>query len=149
MKINIYHASQLGMAEEAGENLGDYLTAQDHDVAVNDLNGIDPGDLSHEALNIFISSTTGSGQVPDNGWFFMDVLEQQKPDLSNLNFAIFGLGDTGYEETYNMGSELMMAALKSCGAKQIGERGLHDASGDEDVDDAIEVWTRGIVALYS
>ena len=79
----------------------------------------------------------------------MDVLEQKKPDLSNLTFAIFGLGDTGYEETYNMGSELMMAALKSCGAKQIGERGLHDASGDEDVDDAIEVWTRGIFDISS
>jgi len=148
VKIDIYHASQLGYAEEVSEDLGSQLGEANHEVTINDLNGVSPSDLTTDALNIFISSTTGSGQVPDNGWFFMDALDQQKPDLSDLCFAIFGLGDTGYDDTYNMGSELVMGALRACGAKQIGERGLHDASSDEIAEDVVNEWIGPILSEY-
>ena len=73
---------------------------------------------------------------------FVDKLRATEPDLSALRFAIFGLGDTVYEETFANGSIVLMEALIRAKATVIGERGIHDASGLTDAIDIALPWAK-------
>ena len=123
MKINITYATILGTSQMLAEDLEDALSGA-HEVVITDIMHVSIDDLYDGSLYVFISSTTGRGEIPESATDFVADLNDIKPDLSALNFAIFGLGDMGYAETFNMGSQRLADLLKGCGATQIGERGL-------------------------
>ena len=50
------------------------------------------------------------------------------PDLSQLRYGVFGLGDRTYAETFNFGGKRFDDLLSELGARRIGERVQHDAS---------------------
>lgn len=145
MKINITYATILGTSQMLAEDLEEELSAL-HEVSVTDIMHLAIDDLYDGSFHVFISSTTGRGELPDSAADFVADLNDAKPDLSALNFAIFGLGDMGYAETFNMGSQRMADLLKGCGATQIGERGLHDASTDDEPEDIAIPWVTDILS---
>lgn len=145
MKINITYATILGTSQGLAEDLEDELSAT-HDVSVTDIMHLTLDDLYDGSFYVFISSTTGRGELPDSATDFVEDLNDAKPDLSALNFAIFGLGDMGYAETFNMGSQRLADLLTGFGANQIGERGLHDASAGDEPEDIAIPWVNGILA---
>jgi len=145
MKINITYATILGTSQMLAEDLEEELSAL-HEVSVTDIMHLAIDDLYYGSFHVFISSTTGRGELPDSAADFVADLNDAKPDLSALNFAIFGLGDMGYAETFNMGSQRLADLLKGCGATQIGERGLHDASTDDEPEDIAIPWVTDILS---
>ena len=148
MKINIVYATILGTSQMVAEDLEDALS-NNHEVDVRDILNVGSGDLGEEALYVFISSTTGHGDMPDSTIEFVKDVTDTKPDLSSLNFAIFGLGDQGYADTFNMGSEKLAELLKGAGAKQVGERGLFDASTGDMPEDIAIPWLEDILSGMS
>ena len=148
MKINIIYATILGTSQMVAEDLEDALS-NNHEVDVRDILNVGSGDLGEEALYVFISSTTGHGDMPDSTIDFVKDVTDTKPDLSSLNFAIFGLGDQGYADTFNMGSEKLAELLKGAGAKQVGERGLFDASTGDMPEDIAIPWLEDILSGMS
>ena len=145
MKINITYATILGTSQMLAEDLEDELSGA-HEVTVTDIMHLAIDDLYDGSFFVFISSTTGRGELPDSATDFVADLNDAKPDLSALNFAIFGLGDMGYAETFNMGSERLADLLTGLGASQIGARGLHDASADNEPEDIAIPWVNDILA---
>ena len=145
MKINITYATILGTSQMLAEDLEDELSGA-HEVTVTDIMHLAIDDLYDGSFFVFISSTTGRGELPDSATDFVADLNDAKPDLSALNFAIFGLGDMGYAETFNMGSERLADLLTGLGASQIGARGLHDASADDEPEDIAIPWVNDILA---
>jgi MioC protein len=145
MRINITYATILGTSQMLAEDLEEELSAL-HEVSVTDIMHLAIDDLYDGSFHVFISSTTGRGELPDSAADFVADLNDAKPDLSALNFAIFGLGDMGYAETFNMGSQRLADLLKGCGATQIGERGLHDASTDDEPEDIAIPWVTDILS---
>ena len=103
-----------------------------------------PIDSLGEALAEGIS--TGHGDMPDSTIDFVKSVNDTSPDLSALNFAIFGLGDQGYADTFNMGSEKLANLLTGAGATQIGTRGLFDASTGDMPEDIAIPWLEDILA---
>lgn len=56
-------------------------------------------ELARHALAVFVTSTTGQGDVPANAvTFWKSLLRKKLPPtcLSHLRFTIFGLGDSSY-----------------------------------------------------
>jgi len=145
MKINIVYATILGTSQMVAEDLEDALS-EDHEVDVQDIMQVSPGDLGGDAFYVFISSTTGHGDMPDSTIDFVKSVNDTSPDLSALNFAIFGLGDQGYADTFNMGSEKLANLLTPAGATQIGTRGLFDASTGDMPEDIAIPWLEDILA---
>lgn len=145
MKINITYATILGTSQMLAEDLEEALS-DSHEISVTDIMHLAPDDLFDGSFYVFISSTTGRGELPDSATDFVADLNDVKPDLSALNFAIFGLGDMGYAETFNMGSQRLADLLTGLGATQIGERGLHDASADDEPEDIAIPWVNDILA---
>jgi sulfite reductase alpha subunit-like flavoprotein len=144
MKIEFLYGSETGSAEILCEDIRDEL---DPEADVRGLDVVSPGDLDAETFYIFISSTYGSGELPAMAQPFMGKLSGEKPDLSHVRFAIFGLGDMVFAETFNFGSKRLMEALLACGAKQVGERGIYDASSSDMPEDIGLPWAKDILAL--
>jgi MioC protein len=87
--------------------------------------------------------------MPDSAYDFVNAISQTRADLSKINFAIFGLGDQGYADTFNMGSEKLADVLRGAGATQIGERGLFDASTLDMPEDIAVPWLKDILTNMS
>lgn len=74
---------------------------------------------------IFVCSTTGQGEVPDNMKFFWQfLLRKNLPpnSLQDTNFAVFGLGDSSYVK-YNYVSKMLFNRLKQLGGTPLLRRG--------------------------
>lgn len=115
------------------------------DATLLDLASAQLDELNPERFHVFICSTYGDGELPTGVRGLHERLETERPDLSGLQYAIFGMGDRSYTKTYSRGSELLDEALAACGAQRSGEYGRHDAGGPIDASEAASEWLDGVV----
>ena len=138
--IKILVGTMTGTAELVADEIVDVLEgkgAEPEIVLMDDLkaDSVEPG------LYIICTSTYGQGDVPDNAQSFYDALESAKPDLSEVRYGVFGLGDRTYMQTFNFGGKKFDALFESLGAKRVGERMEHDASSGDLPEDIAAEWT--------
>ncbi len=77
---------------------------------------------------LICTSTYGQGDVPDNAKALYEDLKAKRPDLSDVRYGVFGLGDRTYAQTFNFGGKRFDELLAELGATRVGERVQHDAS---------------------
>jgi MioC protein len=145
MKISILFGTETGNAEMLAEDIQTHLE-DDNDVTCRNLADVDPAEIDAEALAVIVCSTYGDGELPASAQPFAEKLDASSPDLSNVRFAIFGLGDGEYADTFTHGSRKLAEKLRAKGAVQIGERSTHDASSGELPEDLALPWIDGILA---
>lgn len=146
MKLALLYGTETGNSEMLCEDIEIEL-GDTWDCALTNLSDADPHALEVEAFHIFVTSTYGNGDLPTTAVAFYDRLVEQKPDLSGLRFAIFGLGDMVFEATFAHGSERLLEQLLACGATQVGTRGIHDASTTLPPEDIAMPWVHEILGL--
>ncbi len=144
MKIAILFGTETGNAEMLAEDIATELEA-DHETSAADLAGTDPEDLKAADLNVIVCSSYGDGELPASAKPFAERLSAEEPDLAGVRFAIFGLGDSEYAETYGFGSMKLAELLVKRGASALGDRPVHDAAGDELSEDVALPWIRDII----
>ena len=105
---------------------------------------VTPADLDADTLYMFVTSTYGTGDLPSSAQPFYEALEGV--DLSHVRFAVFGLGDMVFSDTFAFGSKILMERLLECKAHMIGERGIHDASSADMPEDIAVPWAQGVLA---
>lgn len=142
MRVVILFGTEMGTAERAAEAVADVLGG--HDVAVYDMFDFDVDDLDVRDFHILVCSTYGSGDLPTGAEPFFEQLDDRMPDLTGLRFAVFGLGDTVYEDTFNRGGEICAEKFAARGAIQVGEHARHDASTPERAHDQARDWARAL-----
>jgi sulfite reductase (NADPH) flavoprotein alpha-component len=82
---------------------------------------VKPADLTTNAQNaIFVVSTWGQGEPPDDAAEFFNSLSAAGLDLSGLRHAVFGLGDSNYEQ-FNAFAIALDETLTKAGSKAIVE----------------------------
>ncbi|MEM6305398.1 MAG: flavodoxin family protein [Pseudomonadota bacterium] len=145
MNIHFLHGTETGCSEMLCEDIRDEI-GDDAECTISSLADVDPSELNGDTFYFFVTSTYGNGDLPMTAQPFYDKLEASKPDLSHVNFAIFGLGDMVFAETFAMGSKTLMDKLVELGAKMHGERGIHDASSSEMPEDIGTPWAQEILA---
>ncbi|MEE2809584.1 MAG: flavodoxin domain-containing protein [Pseudomonadota bacterium] len=148
MQVQFLHGTEMGNAEFLCEDLENSVP-EGISAKCNSMEDVDPTDLNGDTLYVFVVSTYGAGDVPNTAQPFYEDLQAAKTDLSHVRFAMFGLGDSNFSDTFNQGSEKVMGLLEECGAKRLGERGLFDASGPEMPEDIAEPWLQGILEMAS
>lgn len=94
--IPILYGTETGTAEECSYSLAKAITAYGLPAKAIDLYDFTCADLCTLPLVFIISSTHGNGDPPENAIDLMDHLDMDEPDLSNVHFAVCGLGDTTY-----------------------------------------------------
>lgn len=146
MKIQFLYGTETGNSELLCDDMVADL-GPGFDCAIENLADMAPEDIDKAVFHVIVTSTFGNGDLPSQAVAFEDAMKNGAPDLSGLQFAIFGLGDQVFEATFNHGSQRLAEMLVKAGATQIGARGLHDASGLDMPEDIGLPWLQGIVAM--
>ncbi|MGK0741592.1 flavodoxin domain-containing protein [Leucobacter sp. Z1108] len=144
MKFVFLYGTESGNSEMVAEDLRLALNAE-HESELSDLRDYPVSELDLGAFYVIVCSTYGEGDLPNSAVPFAEKLVEVSPDLTGLRYAMFGLGDTFYEETYSQGSEALDRLLRSLGALRVGEYGRHDASTWEAPSDVALAWFPPVV----
>lgn len=102
--IGVVYASQGGHAEQLAQRTVLQLQAAGLKAQAFALNQLSPPQLCGTWL--FIVSTYGEGEAPDNGARFERLLQQSQANLSELNYAVLALGDSQYTHFCAFGERL-------------------------------------------
>ncbi|MEO0023641.1 MAG: hypothetical protein RL196_82 [Actinomycetota bacterium] len=140
----ILFGTESGNAEFAAEDMATAID-RDRNVTVIDMTDFDMNDFSTDTFYVLISSTHGEGEVPSGARPFIEALNADQPDLTGVEFAVFGLGDSTYEH-YSRGSEIIEEKLRALGASRVGVYGRHDASDGSLPNDAAVEWVKELVS---
>ncbi len=143
MAVVILFGSETGTSEAVADNIADVLARQ-HDCMVYDMLDFDIADLDAADLYVIVCSTYGDGELPTGATPFFDDLDAARPDLTGLRFAVFGLGDSVYEQSFNRGGDIAATKLIERGAVQVGEHARHDGSSTTRPRDMAQEWAAGI-----
>jgi MioC protein len=146
MKIVILFGTESGTAEFVAGDLADKLNSS-AEVTVSDLAEFPVSAFSRDAFYVLICSTYGEGGPPASARPFLAMLEREAPDLSGIRYAVFGMGDSSYVETYSRGSEIVSGRLEALGAERVGEYGRHDASSRDHPSDLALEWIARIMPV--
>lgn len=144
MKIAVLYGTETGNAEMLAEDIAAHLSG--HETQVSNLSEVDPADLVPGTLYLIVCSTYGDGELPASAKPFGARMQSARPNLTGIHFAVFGMGDSEYPETFNGGGRQIEALLGAAGAAMIGERVAHDASGPDMAEDLAMPWADAVVA---
>ncbi len=109
----IAYASQTGTAELIAQQTAQQFEQAGMSVILSPLNQVDVATLNNLAGALFIVSTYGEGEPPDNGNRFLHRLPDT--DLTHLRYAMLALGDSDYVHFCGFGHALHRH-LHQCGA---------------------------------
>ncbi|KAM5580970.1 NADPH-dependent diflavin oxidoreductase 1 [Rosa sericea] len=141
-KLLILYATQTGNALDAAERMGREAERRGCSVHLLSLDQYDASCLPQEGAVIFVVSTTGQGDTPDSMKGFWKYLLQRNLSrqwLEGLNYAVFGLGDSGYQK-FNFVAKKLDRRLLDLGATPIVERGLGDDQHPSGYEAALDPW---------
>ena len=145
-KIGLVYGSSTGNTAGVAERLATaFRAARPDSVEVHELSAAGLGTLTSYDYLLVGCPTWNTGELQEDWKTAFDKLDGV--DLSGRKIAIFGLGDTEYDETHNFGSQIIADMLKGRGAAQIGDRVIHDASGADMADDLAMEWADAVVEL--
>ena len=97
-------------------------------------------DLHNTEVALFITSTTGEGDIPDNIEPLIMQMRSQLPSLIGKKVGVISLGDSSYGETYCGAGKQVDALLQSLNATQLQPRLDVDASEHVEPWELVEAW---------
>ncbi|GAA1704595.1 hypothetical protein GCM10009808_23190 [Microbacterium sediminicola] len=124
MHIVVLYGTESGNAEDVAKGI--QREFRDLDVEIVNMADAAPDVFTPEPLYLIACATHGGGELPGFAQFLHDDLLEIGPDLSGVRYAMFGLGDTSYDERYNRGAKQFDALLTGLGAERVGPFGEHD-----------------------
>lgn len=95
----VLYGSETGTAQDVAEELGRLVERLRFTAHVTELNTVPIDSISDFTIVIFAISTVGQGDLPANASDFWRSLLKKRLSSSYLrqvNFAVFGLGDSSY-----------------------------------------------------
>lgn len=142
--ITLISGSTLGSAEYVAEHLAEKLEAAGF--TTETLHGPELDELTLSGRWLVVSSTHGAGDLPDNLQLLLEQIEEQLPDLSQVQFGAVGLGSSEYD-TFCGAIQRIDDLLIARGAKRIGDRLEIDVTEHEIPEDPAEEWVKNWINL--
>ena len=140
--LHIVYGTQTGTAEELAFDIEKLTKDKGVSCQVFELDDISMEKLQEINKLMIVTSTTGDGEVPDNGLTFWENLSSlTKLNLSNLKYGVLALGDSSHYDFCNAG-KIIDDKLKELGANRILDR----QECDFDTEGSIE-WSEKFLSL--
>lgn len=96
--VGIFVGTVYGNAQHVAEQAQQMIEAKGHSVSVHMAPSLE--DFKQTKSVVFISSTTGQGDLPPDLEFFIMDLRETMPMMEQKPFAVAGMGDSSYGETF-------------------------------------------------
>lgn len=131
-RLTILYGSQTGCAQDLAEHIWRESKKYHYSGRVLPMDTYDVTSLINEQLVVFVCSTTGQGNEPDNMksfWKFLLRKSLPSDSLCALNYAVLGMGDSSYSQ-FNFVAKRLNKRLQQLGASQIVPMGLCDDQHD-------------------
>ncbi|MEM9601646.1 MAG: flavodoxin domain-containing protein [Pseudomonadota bacterium] len=142
-QIAIFAGTVYGSAQFVAEEMAQSLTDGGHDATFIEQAELDAIGTHHDTL-VVCTSTTGSGDIPDNLQPFVTELKNG-PDLSALRFAVVALGDSSYLDSFCGAGHTVHAALEDCGAEALSSPLEIDACEVDTPEDVALPWVEDLL----
>ena len=139
--LTILYGSQTGNGEAIAAALAAQAGEQGLATTLHSLADYRQSNLRRESLVVFVVSTHGEGDPPDDAELFHEfLLSPRAPQLPELGYAVLALGDSSYVNFCQTGRELDVR-LAELGARRL----LPIAECDVDFEADAASWSDGVV----
>ncbi|XP_070494025.1 NADPH-dependent diflavin oxidoreductase 1 [Chironomus tepperi] len=141
-KLTILYGSETGTAQEVSENIWRESKRYHCHGFVKPMDDYDVKSLIDEKLVLFVCSTTGCGEEPENmKTFWKFLLRKNLPtnSLSNLSFGVIGLGDSSYQK-FNFVAKKLHKRILQLGGNSILSIALCDDQHDLGIGGTLSKW---------
>ena len=148
--LSVLYASDGGSAEKIAKRLVNRSKARGLTVSLATMDSMSLESLSKEECVVFITSTAGQGEPPQNGRQFFKALNAAVTNreilLSTLQYAVFGMGDSHYwprpedAHYYNKPSKDLDARLEKLGGQRLVDLGLGDDQNADGPETGYKLW---------
>lgn len=145
LRAGIFVATMTGLADLCGEEIEGALNAVGLPCDRLLMDGLDHSCFAPYDLIIIVSSTYGHGEIPDNGQALFESIAAGA-NLSGKRFAVFGLGDRTYSDTFCAACDQWDALLAAHKADRFVDLERHDASSGTLAEDVAGEWAAGWAA---
>jgi len=138
----VLYGSQTGTAQEVAERIGREGIRLHFNTRVCSMDTFPLTELPTTSLTVYVASTTGQGEEPDNmkkTWKFLLRKNLPADSLSSQRFGVLGLGDSGYPK-FNHVAKKLSRRLMQLGGVQLLQPGLGDDQHDLGPDFVIDSW---------
>jgi sulfite reductase (NADPH) hemoprotein beta-component len=145
--VSILFGSDGGNAENLAKRLGRRCKARGLKPKTLAMDDFPVEELPNEGNVIFLTSTAGQGEFPQNGRETWDALKNSTDiDLSRVRYTVFALGDSHYwprkedKLYYNKPGKDLDARLEALGAKKLVPIGLGDDQDPDGYETGYSAW---------
>jgi len=120
--LHIAYGTQTGTAEELAFDIEKLSKEKGVACQVFELDDITMDKIQNINKLMIVTSTTGDGEVPDNGITFWENLSSSTElKVSELKYGVLALGDSSHYDFCNAG-KIIDEKLKDLGANRIIDR---------------------------
>lgn len=140
MNVVIVSGTVFGAAEEVAHHAADLLAQAGLNVtykpriSYSELLALEPDVL------LFVTSTTGMGEVPESLQPLIATLREQTPQWSGMLGAVIALGDACYGEDFCAGGEVVRELYRELGIVELQDMLRLDASETVSPERDAEPW---------
>jgi len=141
-RLLVIYGSQTGTAQEVGERVAREGKRLHFDTRVSSFDEYSLQNLPSEGLVVYVVSTTGQGEEPDNmkkSWKMLLRKNLPPNSLAAQKFGVLGLGDSSYPK-FNLVAKKLHRRLSQLGAVQLQPPGYGDDQHDLGPDFVIDSW---------
>lgn len=145
--LTILFASDNGNATTLAKRLGNRGRSRGLKTTIMAMEDYPLEDLPTEENIIFISSTAGQGEFPQNGRAFWDAIKDNNElDLAGVNYSVMALGDSHYwprkedKVYYNKPGKDLDKLLANLGAKRLADIGLGNDQDPDGLQTGYQEW---------
>ncbi|GAA0856001.1 flavodoxin domain-containing protein [Aliiglaciecola litoralis] len=136
--VGIFVGSVYGNAQHVAEQAEEMIAGKGYSVELFTDPTID--DFVQSSAIIFVSSTTGQGDIPPNLEFFVYDLREKMPLMEQKPFAVAGLGDSSYGDTYCGAGKQIFETLLELQGKPVDELLIVDAMETLEPENDVVPW---------
>ncbi|KAF8271579.1 sulfite reductase subunit beta [Lactarius quietus] len=146
----VLYSSDGGAAEKKAKRLAGRAQARGLSTTIATMDTMDIDALAREEHVVFVTSTAGQGEPPQNSRKFLKLVNaavatEAKP-FEKLKYSVFGMGDSHYwprsedAHYYNRPGKELDAKLSALGGERIAELGLGDDQDADGAETGYKVW---------
>ncbi|OLY77608.1 Sulfite reductase [NADPH] subunit beta [Smittium mucronatum] len=144
--ITVLYASDNCNAEDVARRVHRGAKQRHMNSEISTMDDFDFDEIEFKSTIVFVVSTAGQGEFPANGRAFWKTLSSASINLSNLKYAVFGIGDREYwprkEDAiyFNKPSKDLDKKLSELNAVRLLDLGLGDDQDDDGFETGFGKW---------